>query len=60
MTALGNLYAQVMQPPDLAAARHWYQRASAAGDRGAMHNLEVLYEDSDRDASRLGRDATRR
>jgi TPR repeat protein len=46
MTALGDLYAQLMQPPDLAAARHWYERASAAGDRGAMHNLEVLYGDS--------------
>ena len=46
MTALGNLYAQTMQPPDLAAARHWYQRASAAGERGAMHHLEVLYGDA--------------
>ena len=46
MFDLGCHYSVQSDPPDLHAARHWCERASAAGDRGAMHNLEVLFGDS--------------
>jgi TPR repeat protein len=31
MHDLGNLYAQLMQSPDLDAARRWYERAAHTG-----------------------------
>jgi TPR repeat protein len=33
-----------MQPPDLEAARHWYERAADAGNSTAMYNLAVMYK----------------
>jgi TPR repeat protein len=32
-----------MQPPDLDAARHWYERAADAGNSDAMKDLGYLY-----------------
>jgi TPR repeat protein len=31
-------------PPDHAQARHWFQKAVAAGSAAAMHNLGAMYE----------------
>ena len=44
-----------MEPPDLGAARHWYERAADAGHSGAMNNLGALdtrREPPDLDAAR--------
>ena len=37
MFELGALYERRMQPPDLDAARHWYERAADAGN-SARHD----------------------
>jgi TPR repeat protein len=42
---LGNLLADQLDPPDLAAARRWYEKAAEAGHTGAMYNLGVLLAD---------------
>jgi TPR repeat protein len=42
MVNLGILYER-MDPPDLDAARGWYERAADAGDTDAMYGLGVLY-----------------
>ena len=41
MNNLGNVLAR-SDPPDLAAARGFWERAAAAGDTGAMANLGDL------------------
>jgi TPR repeat protein len=41
--AVGSLYER-MEPPDLDAARDWYERSADAGNRDAMYNLGVLYD----------------
>jgi hypothetical protein len=43
MFNLGRLYAR-MEPPDLDAARHWWERGADAGNSNAMFNLGVLHE----------------
>jgi TPR repeat protein len=45
MVNLGNLLADRWDPPDLPAARDWYQQAADAGDTGAMNNLGGLLAD---------------
>ena len=42
MAALGVVLCQ-WDPPDLVAARAWYEAAAAAGHVGAMFNLGVLF-----------------
>lgn len=42
MLYLGNLQAD-QEPPDLDAARRWYQRAAEAGNSAAMYTLGVLF-----------------
>jgi TPR repeat protein len=44
-----------MEPPDLDAARRWFERAADAGNSDAMNNLGVLHEqhwEPDLDAAR--------
>jgi TPR repeat protein len=43
MFNLGHLYAELMQPPDLDAARHWWERAADTRHSEAMFNLAYLY-----------------
>jgi TPR repeat protein len=45
MFGLGVLYAERLDPPDLDAARRWFEQAAAAGQPDAMNNLGVLYAD---------------
>ena len=42
MINLGILLADPLDPPELAAARTWYQKAADAGDTDAMINLGNL------------------
>jgi TPR repeat protein len=42
MNSLGLLYSHWTDPPDLDAARQWYERAADAGNHGAMNNLGWL------------------
>ena len=43
MNNLGRQYADFMQPADLDAARHWWERAADAGNSNAMFNLGHLH-----------------
>jgi TPR repeat protein len=43
MYALGALHSDLTQPPNLEAARHWFQQAANAGHSGAMYLLGYLY-----------------
>ena len=45
MTNLGLLLADQWEPPDLPAARGWYEQAATAGHTDAMTNLGVLLAD---------------
>ena len=47
MFNLGLLYA-MMEPPDLDAARRWWERAADAGHIGAMDKLKLLQADAPR------------
>jgi tetratricopeptide (TPR) repeat protein len=42
MAHLGTLFAAQLDPPDLAAARHWLERAADAGNDDAMLQLGTL------------------
>jgi TPR repeat protein len=42
MNNLGFLLAERLDPPDLAEARSWYERAAEAGNTDAMYNLGFL------------------
>ena len=48
MNNLGRLVAD----EDPAAARHWYERAAAGRNTGAMNNLGVILQDEDPTAAR--------
>ena len=45
MCNLGVVLSDRLDPPDLDAARHWYQQAADAGDTGGMYNLGYLLAD---------------
>ena len=45
MNLLGLLHLKCRGIPcDYAQARHWFQKAAAAGSNAAMHNLGAMYE----------------
>jgi TPR repeat protein len=43
MLGLGYLLANQLEPPDLAEARRWYQKAADAGDPRAVYSLGALW-----------------
>jgi Sel1 repeat len=46
MYALGVLHSDLTQPPNIEAARHWFERAAEDGHIDAMYNLGYLYAKS--------------
>jgi TPR repeat protein len=42
MINLGSLLTYEVDPPDLDAARHWFEQAAATGHTSAMYNLGIL------------------
>jgi TPR repeat protein len=46
MYALGALHSDLTQPPNLEAARHWFEQAANAGHVDSMYTLGFLYAKS--------------